>query len=191
MDDMLVAEQEPASQLEDYASELCELQLRALRIRLVLTDCDGVLTDAGVYYSGNGEELKRFSVRDGMGVERLRAEGIETAVITREITPIIKKRSEKLKLRYLYMGVRDKRAHLEMVTSQTGLQLRQLAFIGDDVNDLEIIQAIDREGLTAAPRDAMAEVRDAVRYRCAAPGGHGAFRDFAEWILHLRETGTG
>jgi len=187
---MLVAEQEPAAQLEDYASELCELQRRALRIRLVLTDCDGVLTDAGVYYSGNGEELKRFSVRDGMGVERLRAEGIETAVITREIAPIVKKRAEKLKLRHLYMGVRDKRAHLEMVTSQTGLQLCQLAFIGDDVNDLEIIRAIDREGLTAAPRDAMAEVRDAVRYCCAAPGGHGAFRDFAEWILRLRETGT-
>ena len=171
--------------LED--AELEQLRLRALRIKLVLTDCDGVLTDGGVYYSGNGEELKRFSVRDGMGVQRLREAGIETAIITREQSPSIKKRAEKLKLRYLYLGVGDKFAHLAVVKDQTGLRLDQLAYIGDDVNDLDIIQAIDEQGLTGAPMDAMPEVRGAVHYCCVARGGHGAFRDFSEWILRLRE----
>jgi len=163
-----------------------ELQRRALRIKLVLTDSDGVLTDAGVYYSASREELRRFSVRDGMGVERLRAAGVETAIITREKGGAVRKRSEKLKMRYLYVGVRDKLAHLPVIYSQTGLSLGQMGYIGDDLNDQEIIQAINPEGLTAAPADAFPSVRSAVHYVSSARGGDGAFRDFAEWILALR-----
>jgi 3-deoxy-D-manno-octulosonate 8-phosphate phosphatase (KDO 8-P phosphatase) len=146
-----------------------------------------VLTDNGVYYSADGEELKRFSVRDGMGVERLRHSEIETSIITRENMASVKRRAEKLKLRYLYCHVRDKQAHRAVILNQTGLKLSHLAYIGDDVNDFEIIQTIGEVGLTACPQDAMPEVRSIVHYQCAAPGGYGAFRDFAEWLLRLRE----
>ena len=164
-----------------------EMRKRAQRISLVLTDCDGVLTDNGVYYSANGEELKRFSVRDGMGVERLRRNDVDTAIMTRENSASVRKRAEKLKLRFLYCSVRDKQAHLAIVLNQTGLKLHHLAYIGDDVNDFEIIQTVGEVGLTACPQDAMPAVRSIVHYRCAAPGGYGAFRDFAEWLLRLRE----
>ena len=146
-----------------------------------------MLTDTGVYYSSDGEEFKRFSIRDGMGVERLRGAKIETAIITREKTNSVKRRAEKLKLRYLYVGVKNKRAHLSIILNQAGLSLNQLAYIGDDVNDLEIIESINSVGVTAAPADAMPAVLDAVHYHCGPNGGHGAFRDFAEWILHLNE----
>jgi 3-deoxy-D-manno-octulosonate 8-phosphate phosphatase (KDO 8-P phosphatase) len=163
-----------------------EMARRARAVKLVLTDCDGVLTDGAVYYSAEGEALKRFSMRDGMGVERLRAAGIATALLTRERSPLAARRAEKLGLPYLFEGVRDKRAHLPAILSESGLEPATLAFIGDDVNDLGLLRELFREGLTAAPADAMPEVLAAVHYRCAAAGGHGAFREFAEWILALR-----
>lgn len=167
-----------------------EARARARRLRLVLSDVDGVLTDAGVYYSEAGEALKRFSLRDGMGVERLREAGVETAFLTRERSPIVERRVEKLKLARSWHGVRDKRAALEAILGETGLTLEQLGYIGDDVNDLGIIQAIAERGLTAAPADGMPEVKDAVAYVASERGGHGAFRDFAEWILRMRTEGS-
>jgi 3-deoxy-D-manno-octulosonate 8-phosphate phosphatase (KDO 8-P phosphatase) len=163
--------------------------VKADRIALVITDNDGVLTDGTVYVSERGEEMKQYSVRDGMGVERLRRAGIATAVVTRESSALIARRAEKLELRHVWTGVRDKAAHLDRILRETGLELDQLAYIGDDINDLGIITAIGTRGLTAAPADAMPEVRDAVDYVCLAPGGRGAFRDFAEWLLRLRTRG--
>jgi 3-deoxy-D-manno-octulosonate 8-phosphate phosphatase (KDO 8-P phosphatase) len=168
-------------------NDLSELRKRAGQIRMVVTDCDGVLTDGGVYYSQEGEALKRFSVRDGMGVERLRLAGIETAILTRENSPIVARRGEKLKLRFTFLGIQDKHAHLSVMCKVSGLDQSQLAYIGDDVNDLEIIRAVGDLGLTAAPSDATDEVAAQVQFRCSKPGGHGAFREFAEWVLHLRE----
>ncbi|MFH1131108.1 MAG: HAD hydrolase family protein [Pseudomonadota bacterium] len=159
---------------------------RAKRLRLVLTDNDGVLTDAGVYYSEKGEELRRYSLRDGMGVERLRDAGIATGIITREDSGSVAKRAEKLKLPHLYLGVQDKRARLEQIVKDTGLSIGEMAYIGDDVNDLEIIRIIGKEGLTAAPSDAMPEVKEAVHFVCSSKGGYGAFRDFAELILKAK-----
>jgi 3-deoxy-D-manno-octulosonate 8-phosphate phosphatase (KDO 8-P phosphatase) len=165
---------------------LNELRHRASKIKILLTYNDGVLTDAGVYYSHAGEELKRFSIRDGMGVERLRHRGIETAIITGETSECVKRRAEKLQLKYVYLGIRDKKAHLETILYQTGCSIEELAYIGDDVLDLEIMREIGSNGLTAAPFDAMPEIRRLVHYSCELPGGHGAFREFAEWIIHLR-----
>jgi len=164
-----------------------ELQRRAKRVRLVLSDCDGVLTDTGVYYSSEGEQLKRFSIRDGMGVERLRLQGIETSFITRENCPCLKKRAEKLRLRHVFLGIADKESYLSVILNRTGLDVDELAYIGDDINDLPIIERINETGLTGAPSDAVPQVLETVQYHAAAPGGHGAFRDFAEWILNLRE----
>lgn len=160
------------------------MSARAARIRLVLSDCDGVLTDGTVYYSARGEEMKRFSLRDGMGFERLRDAGIEGAIITRERSPIVERRAEKLGLR-LYQGVRDKAAALEAILAERGLARAEVGYIGDDVNDLGAIQAL-ADGLTAAPSDAAPDVLAAVHVRCTRPGGAGAFREFAELILDGR-----
>ena len=166
-----------------------ELAARAARIALVVTDNDGVLTDATVYVGPSGEAMKLYSVRDGMGVERLRNADIATAVLTREPPTLIAPRAHKLELRYLWTSVRDKRAHLTQILAETGLGVDQLAYIGDDVNDLGIIAAFGGAGLTAAPGDAMPEVRGAVHYVCEATGGRGAFREVAEWLLRLRTPG--
>jgi 3-deoxy-D-manno-octulosonate 8-phosphate phosphatase (KDO 8-P phosphatase) len=162
-----------------------ELAARARRLRLVLTDNDGVLTDTGVYYSERGEELKRYSVRDGMGVERLRLAGVETAIVTREAAGCVRGRAEKLQVR-LYTAVRDKLALLPTLLAEHGCEADQLGFIGDDVNDLKLMEAVGRGGLTGAPSDAMPMIRRIALHHCSSPGGHGAFRDFADWILELR-----
>ncbi len=164
-----------------------QLRQRAKNLKFVLTDNDGVLTDTGVYYSDTGEVLKRFSIRDGVGVELLRNHGIETAIVTRETSPSVQRRAEKLKMPRIYLGIKDKRGHLEIIMSENNLTLEQLGYIGDDINDLSIIEAIGEAGITAAPADAMPVVTAAVHYRCKTNGGHGAFRDFADWIIKLRE----
>ncbi len=165
---------------------LSELRTRARRLRLVVSDNDGVLTDAGVYYSERGEELKRFSVRDGMGVERLRQAGVTTGILTREISGCVKARGQKLKLPFVWLGVLDKCAHLDTILQEAKIDIAELAFIGDDVNDTELMRTVGEAGLTAAPYDAMAIARDSAHYVCRSSGGFGAFRDFAEWILELR-----
>jgi len=164
-----------------------EARRRARRIALVLSDCDGVLTDGGVYWSDGGQTLRRFDVRDGMGVERLRGVGVATAILTRSVAPAILHRAEGLVLARAYVGVMDKAAHLPTVLADLGLAAAQVAYIGDDVNDLGIARALCGEGLTAAPRGALRALRTAVHYRCRARGGRGAFREFAEWILRLRQ----
>ena len=127
------------------------------KIKLVLTDCDGVLTDNGVYYSSEGEQLKRFSIRDGMGVERLRKLlDIETGIITGETSGSVKKRAEKLQLKFLYLGIKDKKAMFNQILTDTGFHANQNGYIGDDVNDLEIISLC---GFTACPGDAMFQVK--------------------------------
>ena len=164
-----------------------ELKRRAKNIRLVLTDVDGVLTDTGVYYSADGEMMRRFSIRDGMGVELLRDDGVETAIITREASSNVAQRSKKLKMPYMFLGIQDKKSYLKNILSETSLTMDQLGYIGDDVNDLEILQEITKTGLTAAPGDAMPSIKKVVHLQCKAFGGHGAFRDFADWILALRK----
>ncbi|MEI8134703.1 MAG: HAD hydrolase family protein [bacterium] len=172
---------------ENHELDSEELADRAHNIKLVLTDVDGVLTDTGVYYGPNGEALKRFSIRDGMGVGLLHEAGIDTAFVTRENTDIVKSRSERLKLRHYFPGIIDKAAFLPKILEQTGLQIENLAYIGDDVNDLGIIQLINQAGLTAAPGDAMTVIMNQVHYIANVRGGNGAFRDFADWILELRK----
>lgn len=164
--------------------EADETRARATRIRLVLTDVDGTLTDGGVYYSARGEEMKRFDLRDGMGVERLRGCGVETAFVTREFSPIVQRRAEKLGVR-LFAGLRDKHAALPDILRECGVTLGQVAYFGDDINDSAIMDAILPTGLVGAPADAQPHVWGRTHYRSAQPGGHGAFRGFAEWLIRL------
>ncbi len=163
-----------------------QLVQRAKALRMVITDVDGVLTDSGVYYSAQGEELKRFSVRDGMAVELLRASGIDTAFLTRESSAPVIARASKLAIKHVFVGIHDKAQHLPEVLKTSGLNAEQLGYIGDDVNDLEILQRIKDAGLCAAPADAVSVVLEAVHYRCRSAGGYGAFREFADWLLALR-----
>lgn len=165
---------------------LDQLVSRARRLRLVLTDCDGVLTDTGVFYSDEGETSRRFSVRDGMGVELLRNAGIATGILSGEDSPAISHRARKLALPFCYLGVKDKASHMDLVCRESGFTAAEVAYIGDDVNDLVLLERIGAEGLTGAPDDAMPAVAKIVHHRTQARGGYGAFRGFADWILSLR-----
>lgn len=157
---------------------------KAKHIKLVLTDNDGVLTDTGVYYGDSGEVMKRFSIRDGMGVERLKNIcNIETGIITGELSGSVAKRAEKLKIKFLYLGIKDKLAKLAEIVEETGVQSNEIAYIGDDVNDLEIMTKC---GLTVCPADAMFMVREKVDYVCKEKGGNGAFREMAELIVYVQ-----
>ena len=163
-----------------------ERMRRASVTRLVLTDNDGTLTDGTVLLSASGETAKRYSLRDGHGVELLREAGIDTAIISREQCAVAQRRAEKLRMSHVFLGVRDKRAVLPEVLAMTGLSLREVAYIGDDLNDLSIMQVIAEEGLCAAPADAHPRIAAISHYVCEKPGGYGAFREFAEWLLALR-----
>jgi 3-deoxy-D-manno-octulosonate 8-phosphate phosphatase (KDO 8-P phosphatase) len=157
-----------------------DLTARARRIRLVLTDCDGVLTDGGVYYSERGEEMKRFNIRDGMGVVRLRDLGIATGIVTGETSPSVRTRAAKLRITELHLGIQDKPACLTDILARTGLKAEEVAFIGDDTNDLGILAMV---GLSACPGDATSFAREVAAYHCTTFGGHGCFRELAELII--------
>lgn len=160
------------------------LQEKAQKIKLLLTDCDGVLTDAGVYYGEAGEHLKKFNIRDGMAVERLRnLAGIDTGIITGELSQSVAKRADKLKITELHLGAKDKPAVLKEILSRLNIDGSEVAYIGDDSNDMEIMGLV---GLTAAPADALIFIRERVDYICSAKGGEGAFRELAELLIGYR-----
>jgi len=161
-----------------------ELIERVHRIKLVLTDCDGVLADGGVYYSKAGEEMKLFSVKDGMGMERLRKLlNIESGVITGENSEIVRRRVEKLGIREYHPGSIDKYSVLKKIIKSRNLSAVEIAYIGDDSNDLEIMQ---QSGLSACPADAFLPVREIAHLVMENKGGCGAFREFAETIIYYK-----
>lgn len=157
---------------------------RALRIKLVLADCDGVLTDGGVYYSEKGEELKRFNIRDGLGVERLRElAGIETGIVTGELSPSVARRAEKLGIAECHLGAKDKAATVRAILERRQLAAEEVAYLGDDVNDLP---AFAVAGFTACPGDAFPAVKKAADLVLERPGGYGVFREFAEILIRAK-----
>lgn len=165
---------------------MTNLEKKAAHIKLLLTDCDGVLTDAGVYYSEHGEEMKRFSMRDGMGVERLRKLAkVEVGIITGENSLPVARRASKLQITELHLGCKNKLSTLRHIADSYQLGLAEIAFIGDDMNDEAVLQLV---GLSACPADAMQEIKDIADYRCRNYGGHGAFREFAEFIIKAKTT---
>ncbi len=161
-----------------------QLREKISKIKWVITDCDGVLTDTGVYYSGEGEMLKRFSIRDGMGVERLRnVLKIETAIITGENSIPLKHRAAKLKINELYLYVKNKKKCLAEFRAKHGVENYEIAYIGDDFNDEEVLKMV---GLSACPADALEPIKELCDYICTVEGGQGAFRDLAELIIKCR-----
>ena len=155
--------------------------MRALtRVRLLATDVDGVLTDAGMYYSESGDEWKKFNTRDGMGLKLLQKAGIVTALVTQEQTKLVARRAEKLAIPEVHQGIYDKLAALREIAARHGLPLDQVAYIGDDVNDLAALEAV---GFSAAPADGLPPVLKVVDYVCRKKGGEGAVREVADLIL--------
>jgi YrbI family 3-deoxy-D-manno-octulosonate 8-phosphate phosphatase len=172
------------SNLTTIKKENYMLNEKLSRIKLLLTDCDGVLTDGGVYYGEGGEALKKFNIRDGMGVERLLKYGVTTGIITGELSPSVIKRAEKLKITELHLGVKDKPVVFKEILSRLNLQPHEVAYLGDDVNDLEVMKLA---GLTACPADAIDFVRNAADFICQSNGGNGCFREMAELIISAHQ----
>lgn len=149
-------------------------------IKLVITDIDGVWTDGGMYYTAEGDVMKRFSVKDGWGVSFLHKAGIPVVILTGENTSIVQRRAEKLKIDYCFLGVKDKVAQAEALCAELGIGLGEVAFIGDDLNDLPLLR---RVGFSASPVNTPDYVKREVDYVTTAHGGYGAFREFVEKLL--------
>ena len=149
------------------------------KIKLVITDIDGVWTDGGMYYDQTGNEWKKFNTADSFGVLLCHKMNIPVAIITGEKTEIVKRRAEKLKVDYLYDGIADKLQTATELCRKLGIGLAQVAFIGDDIGDYALLKSV---GISGAPKNAAREVRKIVSVRCVKNGGSGAFREFVERI---------
>ena len=153
------------------------------KIKLVLTDVDGVLTDGGMYYTKDGDIMKRFFVRDGMGVNLLKKQGIPTIIVTKEKNIVTKKWSDKMNIEKLYEGIIKKEDILEKVCKVYELKTEEIAYIGDDVNDLELLK---RVGLSVTPSDASDDVIKISDYKSKYNSGNGVFRELADLILLIQ-----
>ena len=150
------------------------------KIKIVLTDVDGVLTDGGMYYSKDGDIMKKFHVRDGMAVTLLNKNKIPTIIVTKESTQIVKKWAKKMKIKKLYDGIKQKELIVHTICSEFNVKPEELAYIGDDVNDIELLKLV---GLSATPRDSIDEVKKICNYICRANSGNGVLREICSLIL--------
>jgi len=164
------------SHIRDYPADLLE---RAARVRLACFDVDGTLTDGRLVFDSEGRESKAFHVRDGLGLALLRKAGIEIAFVTARSSPIVERRAHELGVRAC-TKVGDKLACVAGMASALEIDLQQVAFMGDDLVDLSALQAV---GLSVAPADAHAWVRERVHWRTMACGGVGAARELCDLIL--------
>ncbi|TDU28927.1 N-acylneuraminate cytidylyltransferase [Panacagrimonas perspica] len=176
--------EESAAPLERSNWEAVERLLRrrvtvSRDIRMIVVDVDGTFTDGGMYYDANGEALKKFSTRDAKGLLLLQEAGVRICIVTAENSAVVHARMRKLKFQDYFPGVTDKPIWLAEAQQRWQLNLEQIAYIGDDVNDLACLSIV---GLSACPADAVPEVRDAVKYICTAEGGDGAVREFSDMI---------
>lgn len=156
---------------------------RARRIRFLILDVDGVMTDGGLYYSEEGVELKRFNAQDGFGIVRARECGLGIGIISGRETPIVAARARVLGIDDVYQGAADKVEAMRDIRSRYGLADSEIAYIGDDVFDLPLLAAV---GFSAAPKNARPEVRRKVDFVTSAAGGDGAVRELIDFILAHR-----
>lgn len=151
------------------------------KIKLFITDVDGVLTDGGMYYSANGDEMKKFDTHDGMGIKLLRDLHIKTAIITGENTAIVTRRAEKLKIDYVFLGIEDKLSVAEKICREENIDLSEVAFVGDDLWDIGLLK---QAGIAACPQNSTKKVREiAGIMHLTKAGGNGAVREFIDYLI--------
>ena len=153
------------------------------KIKLIISDVDGVLTDGGMYYSEKGEELKRFNTKDGMGVELLSNKDIKTIFMTKENSKIVLRRAKKVKVSDVYINIKSKESMLPKIMKKFSIKQNEIAYIGDDINDVEIMKMI---GFSACPNDSAYSVKKIVDYVCKKKGGDGAFREIVDLIISYK-----
>jgi 3-deoxy-D-manno-octulosonate 8-phosphate phosphatase (KDO 8-P phosphatase) len=157
-----------------------EIQQRAARVKLLMMDCDGVLTDGHIWILENGEDQKAFHTRDGLGIELLHRAGLMSGIISGRTSSALERRAQSLKVSYLWQGRDDKREAFTDTLAQAQVSNDEVAFVGDDLTDLALMA---QAGLAVAVADAVAEVRERAHYVTTANGGNGAIREVVELIL--------
>jgi len=155
----------------------------ATRIKMIVSDVDGVWTDGSVLYCGRDVEMKRFSVRDGLAVKLAQQSGIDVAIVTGRQSKSLERRCEELGITTVHQGVTDKLEAVKEILAAAKLTFEQICYVGDDLPDLPVI---NNAAISAAPRDAAPEVLEAVRWPLEATGGNGAFRELVERLLKAR-----
>ena len=162
-----------------------KIDFRCSRIKIVVTDVDGVLTDGGIFYSKTGEIMKKFHTRDGMAVELLRNNNIKTIFMSRENSQIVKERAKKINPALTFFGILNKEKLLGKICKEFKITKNEIAYIGDDVNDLKIMELV---GFSATPNDGIEDVKKIAHYVCKRKGGEGVLREVADLILNSKKT---
>ena len=155
--------------------------MKPKNIKILLTDVDGVLTDGGMYYTPNGDTMKKFHARDGMGVNLLKKSGVPTIIITKEKTKMVKNWAKKMNISYVYDGIQEKEKLLPEICKKYSVTSSQIAYIGDDVNDMGLLKKV---GFSVTPNDGIVDVQKFADYVCKKKGGDGVLREVADLILH-------
>ena len=161
-----------------------EIIRRAKKIKLLLMDCDGVLTDGRLYFSENGEEIKVFHVRDGQGLVMWHEAGFRSGIISGRDSKIVKKRADELGIHFIKQGSKDKTICFADILVEAQVSMEDVAFVGDDVQDIVLFEKV---GLPIAVADAVAEVFPNVIYTTKAKGGLGAVREITDLLLKSKE----
>ena len=160
------------------------IEKKLKKIKLVITDVDGVLTDGGLYYTKDGLVMKKFNVKDGIATRRLKDSGFECGIISTDGPDLIEVRNKRLKMDFVITSSWNKLEKLKEICEEKKLTLENVAYLGDDINDLEILGGV---GFSAAPNDAVDSVLKVVDYICKRKGGDGVYREFAELIISAKE----
>ncbi|MBQ3587011.1 MAG: acylneuraminate cytidylyltransferase, partial [Oscillospiraceae bacterium] len=150
-------------------------------VKMVITDCDGCLTDGGMYYSENGDELKKFNTRDGMAFSILRSKGIVCGIVTGEDRDLNRRRAAKMKLDFIRNGLTDKLTVVKEIAAEYGISMEEIAYIGDDINDIDVLKAV---GYSFCPADAAVAVKETADTVLSAKGGEGVIREVVS-LLNL------
>jgi len=171
--------------MDDGRTIGASVRARLAAVRLLSVDVDGVLTDGGIYVADDGRQMRKFNVKDGMGLQLVQQAGIAVAVVTAGTTGAIRHRIEGLGIRHLCMGVEDKLAALDVVRAELGVEWPAVAHIGDDINDLPVL---GRVGCPLTVADGIDAARAAAIHVTARRGGDGAVREICDLLLRLRQS---
>lgn len=160
-----------------------ELIIRAKKIKLLLMDCDGVLTDGKLYFNADGESMKVFHVRDGQGIVNWHKAGFVSGIISGRSSQIVERRANELGVKYIRQGSKDKLVDFEEILNETGFSAEETAFIGDDLPDIPLLKLV---GFPAAVLDATVEVREKAYFITEKPGGNAAIRELCDLLLYAK-----